>query len=53
MFKAKVLKGTSHIGEYFTSVPMEGYDTTTNSKFTVYVKYQDFEFYPEYILLIK
>ncbi|CAH0560260.1 unnamed protein product [Brassicogethes aeneus] len=52
MFYVKVLQGNEHYGSHHTFVPNPGYDTTTNGKGTVYVKYEDAEFYPEYIVLM-
>ncbi|XP_049826666.1 protein mono-ADP-ribosyltransferase PARP12-like [Aethina tumida] len=52
IFFANVLKGNTHIGNMNTVVPIEGFDTTDNFQSTVCVKYQDFEFYPKYVILI-
>ncbi|KAJ9600225.1 hypothetical protein L9F63_009485 [Diploptera punctata] len=46
----KVLVGKSHEGSYDTYEPMFGYDTTTGNDGKVYVKYNDNEFYPEYVV---
>ncbi|XP_049817791.1 protein mono-ADP-ribosyltransferase TIPARP-like [Aethina tumida] len=53
MIIANVLTKKKYIGNRFTVVPIDEYDTTSNMAGTVYVKYQDSEFYPALILLIK
>jgi hypothetical protein len=50
MILAKVLVGRTIFGNSLTVVPPSGYDTTINSKGTVYVKYEDNEFYPQYVI---
>lgn len=52
MIIANVLTKKKYIGNRFTVVPIDEYDTTCNKAGTVYVKYQDSEFYPAFILLI-
>jgi hypothetical protein len=47
---ATVLMGSSHVGDYDTVLPREGYDTTVGYFGKVYVKYYDNEFYPEYVV---
>lgn len=46
---AKVLVHQSHRGSSMTRLPMSGYDTTTDHRGFVTVKYYDDEFYPEYV----
>ncbi|XP_044264578.1 protein mono-ADP-ribosyltransferase PARP12-like [Tribolium madens] len=50
MFLSKVLVCNSIIGNVSTTVPPELYDTTTNARNTVYVKYEDDDFYPQYVI---
>lgn len=50
MILSKVLVQHKTIGNIFTVVPPEPYDTTTNGRNTVYVKYDDDEFYPQYVI---
>ncbi|CAH0549524.1 unnamed protein product [Brassicogethes aeneus] len=52
MFLCKVLQGKCQGGAPFIKVPQKQFDTTTNGKGTVFVKYEDFEFYPQYIILM-
>jgi hypothetical protein len=47
---ARVLVGKCHEGGYGLKAPAKGYDTTTGNSKSVYVKYQDNEFYPEYVV---
>lgn len=53
MFLSKVLANSKCLGDYSTVVPPAHIDTTTNDNLTVYVKYDDDTFYPEYILYFK
>jgi hypothetical protein len=46
---ARVLVGKYHTGTYGLKAPNEGYDTTVGNSKLVYVKYDDNEFYPEYV----
>jgi hypothetical protein len=46
---ARVLVGNCQKGWYGAKSPAEGYDTTTGNSKSVYVKYRDNEFYPEYV----
>lgn len=50
MIVAKVLVGNDTIGNKNIDFPPFPYDTTTNFKKDVYVKYVDNEFYPAYII---
>lgn len=50
MIIAKVLIGKSHQGCQTLRIPFSGYDTTTDNYNQVYVKYNDDEFYPQYIV---
>ncbi|CAH0549523.1 unnamed protein product [Brassicogethes aeneus] len=52
MFLCKVLQGKCHVGAPFIDVPLNQCDTTTNGKGTVFVKYEDFEYCPQYIILM-
>lgn len=45
----RVLVGKCHEGNYKTTVPSDGHDTTTGNGGRVYVKYGDNEYYPEYV----
>ncbi|PNF31721.1 hypothetical protein B7P43_G12171 [Cryptotermes secundus] len=45
----RVLVGKCHKGKYWMKSPKEGYDTTIGNSKSVYVKYEDNEFYPEYV----
>lgn len=47
---AKVLVGTSTLGDGSTKIPPVPFNSTKNSQGTVIVKYEDSEFYPEYII---
>ncbi|CAH0554026.1 unnamed protein product [Brassicogethes aeneus] len=53
MFYAKVLQGKCQTADKYTINPVKSFDTTTNGKDTVFVKYEDFEFFPEYIVLME
>ncbi|XP_066143573.1 protein mono-ADP-ribosyltransferase TIPARP-like [Euwallacea fornicatus] len=53
MFAAKVLVGSTSIGQFDTNVPQEPSDTTTDRKKRVYVKYEDSSFYPAYLINYK
>jgi hypothetical protein len=53
MLLVKVLVAKLHIGQSDTVVPMESYDTTRNSPGTVIVKYEDDDFYPQYVIHYK
>jgi hypothetical protein len=46
---ARVLVGKYHEGKHWMKSPKEGYDTTVGNSKSVYVKYDDNEFYPEYV----
>lgn len=50
MFVASVIVGNKCVGSNSIIVPYDDYDTTTNEKEDVIVKYDDFSFYPEYII---
>lgn len=47
---ARVLVGKVITGSNLTILPPEGFDTTWNGKGTVYVKYEDDDFYPRYVI---
>ncbi|CAH0547866.1 unnamed protein product [Brassicogethes aeneus] len=47
---SKVLVSKSCVGEKNTVVPKEPCDTTTKSNGDVFVKYDDFTFYPKYVV---
>ncbi|RZC37644.1 PARP domain containing protein [Asbolus verrucosus] len=49
-FLVKVLVGRSTFGNTFTTIPPTSYDTTRNTKNTVFVKYEDDDFYPQYVI---
>ncbi|RZC41783.1 hypothetical protein BDFB_010479 [Asbolus verrucosus] len=49
-FLVKVLVANSTIGNFTTKIPPSGYDTTQNVKGTVIVKYEDDDFYPQYVI---
>lgn len=53
MFLAKVLTSRETEGDGDTVVPPENYDTTVNSRRTVFVKYEDDDFYPQYVIHYK
>lgn len=53
MIIAKVLISTHCIGNINTKIPPINFDTTTNKKLMVYVKYEDNTFYPMYIIYYK
>ena len=50
MILAKVLVSRATIGNHFTVVPPTSFDTTANSKCSVIVKYDDDDFYPQYVI---
>lgn len=50
MIVAKVLISQSYIGYPTLKIPQGGFDTTTDNNYNVFVKYQDDEFYPEYVI---
>ncbi|XP_069696805.1 protein mono-ADP-ribosyltransferase PARP11-like [Periplaneta americana] len=49
LLMCRVLVGKSHDGCYITELPREGCCTTMGNGGSVYVKYYDNEFYPEYV----
>ncbi|XP_063904823.1 protein mono-ADP-ribosyltransferase PARP12-like [Zophobas morio] len=53
MILTKVLVGKDTVGDSSTVVPPAPYDTTTNCKDTVFVKYDDDDFYPQYVIHFK
>lgn len=50
MILSKVLVQNKCFGDCSTEIPPESYDTTTNGRNTVFVKYEDDDFYPQYII---
>ncbi|XP_023012659.1 uncharacterized protein [Leptinotarsa decemlineata] len=50
MFLVKVLIGNKCLGAQHMNIPPKHYDTTTNEKEHVIVKYEDNEFYPAYLI---
>lgn len=53
LIAAKVLSYKSHVGDEDTVLPDSGFDTTCNEKETVFVKYDDNDFYPEYCIFFE
>ncbi|KAK9872620.1 hypothetical protein WA026_018752 [Henosepilachna vigintioctopunctata] len=47
---SKVLISWTHIGSPNLDLPKTGFDTTCSPKKTVYTKFEDCEFYPEYVV---
>lgn len=47
---SKVLVRRKIIGNMWTEIPPTSYDTTTNEQNTVLVKYEDDDFYPQYVI---
>ncbi|RZC39353.1 PARP domain containing protein [Asbolus verrucosus] len=50
MFLVKVLVGAVTAGNYETVIPPKGFDTTRNHDGNVIVKYEDDDFYPQYVI---
>lgn len=50
MFYSNVLVTKTSFGGRFTTLPENGCDTTCNHKYSVYVKYEDNDFYPGYLI---
>lgn len=50
VISSEVLVAKTCVGGSMTVLPQAGYDTTINSKSSVYVKYDDNSFYPNYII---
>lgn len=51
MILAKILKSLpAVVGDHTTVLPPKGFDTTTNGKSSVYVKYDDNTFLPRFII---
>ncbi|CAH0549797.1 unnamed protein product [Brassicogethes aeneus] len=52
MFFSQVLTGKCQRLCPLNKVPCKGYDTTSNTRYSVFVKYEDFEYYPQYLILM-
>ncbi|XP_044755650.1 uncharacterized protein LOC123314426 [Coccinella septempunctata] len=50
VFVVSVLISATQVGNEDMELPEKGFDTTVSPKKTVYVKFEDSEFYPEYIV---
>lgn len=49
----KVLMRLGYVGSYSCKLPKENFDSTTDIRGKVIVKYYDDEFYPEYVVYYK